>query len=150
MSCSTIRIAFYKADGNFIDKIIRIITNSKYSHCELLLPDGRMFSSDGWNNGIVRYTDKYTLCNWDFVNIDITEYELSTLLSWCDHKVGLKYDWMGVARFIIPFLKQDPEKWFCSELCCAALKFIGKLSRKVESFKMSPQNLYDTLVNHEG
>ena len=146
MSCSTIRIAFYKADGNFIDKIIRIITNSKYSHCELLLPDGRMFSSDGWDNGKVRYTTQYNLDNWDILTFDIKDSELATLISWCDHKIGLQYDWLGVTRFIIPFIKQDPDKWFCSEIVCAGLEFIGRINKSIKTYRVSPKSLYNILT----
>jgi hypothetical protein len=142
-----LKVAFYKASGNFSDKIIRLVTRSKYSHCELLLPDGRMFSSDGWDNGKVRYTYKYNINNWDFVDIDITDGELLTLISWCNHKIGLKYDWLGVFRFIIPFLKQDPERWFCSEICAAALRFINKINISIKPYKLSPKNLYNILTN---
>lgn len=30
------KIAFYKAKGNYVDKAIRIWTNSPYSHCEIV------------------------------------------------------------------------------------------------------------------
>lgn len=142
-----LKVAFYKADGNFIDKVIRLFTRSKYSHCELLLPDGRMFSSDGWDNGKVRYNDKYNINNWDFIDINITNGELLTLLSWCDHKIGLKYDWLGVFRFVLPFLKQDPDRWFCSELCAAALKFIGKIGMNIKTSGLSPNALFKLLVD---
>lgn len=147
MEYNVIKIAFYKAEGNLVDKLIRVWTRSKYSHCELLLPDGRMFSSDGWDNGKVRYTSNYNLDNWDFLTLDIKECELNTLISWCDHKVNLKYDWLGVFRFIIPFIKQDPERWFCSELICSGLKFIGRINSTINSYRVSPKDLYNLLTN---
>ena len=34
-----IKVAFYKAQGDYINKIVRWWTKSKYSHAELILPD---------------------------------------------------------------------------------------------------------------
>ena len=143
---NTIKVVFYKANGNMIDKLIRLFTNSKYSHCELLLPDGRMFSSDGWDNGKVRYTTRYNLDNWDILTFDVKDSELATLISWCDHKIGLQYDWLGVTRFIIPFIKQDPDKWFCSEIVCAGLEFIGRINKSIKTYRVSPKSLYNILT----
>ena len=143
---NTVKVVFYKASGNTIDKLIRLFTNSKYSHCELLLPDGRMFSSDGWDNGKVRYTTQYNLDNWDILTFDIKDSELATLISWCDHKIGLQYDWLGVTRFIIPFIKQDPDKWFCSEIVCAGLEFIGRINKSIKTYRVSPKSLYNILT----
>lgn len=141
-----LRVAFYKGKGQLVDKIIRIATRGTYSHCELLFPDGQMFSSDAWSGG-VRWNDNYNLDNWDIIEIDIPDFKLSTLEDWCTSKQNKKYDWLGVVRFIVPFLKQDPDKWFCSELCGAGLKFIGVIPVKTKTSKLSPQELYTILVN---
>ena len=53
-----------------------------------------------------------------------------------------KYDWWGVIRFVIPFVKQDPSKWFCSELIAAGLKHINKLPSTTKVHKLSPGALY--------
>ena len=31
------KLAFYKAKGNWIDFLVRVFTNSPYSHCELVI-----------------------------------------------------------------------------------------------------------------
>ena len=48
------RVAFYKGEGNFFDKLIRWWTKSSYSHCELIFSDGIFFSADPRDGG-VRY-----------------------------------------------------------------------------------------------
>ena len=35
-----VKVAFYKGPGGFVHKVIRWWTESKYSHAELILPDG--------------------------------------------------------------------------------------------------------------
>ena len=34
-----IKVAFYKAQGDYVNKIVRWWTKSKYSHAELIMPD---------------------------------------------------------------------------------------------------------------
>lgn len=141
-----IRVLFYTAEGRLIDKIIRWFTGSKYSHCEILFPSGKMFSSDAWGGG-VRYTKQYTLQNWDIVPIRITAEEHKTLVDWCDWKIGSPYDWTGALAFAIPFLEQSTDKWFCSELCGEALRLIGKVPTTSIAHKLTPQGLYNLLIN---
>ena len=42
-------------------------------------------------------------------------------LAWFRAHMGERYDWMGVLRFALPFLRQRPGKWFCSEAVAEAL-----------------------------
>lgn len=141
-----IKVMFYKAEGKLSDKLIRWWTKSKYSHCEILFENGLMFSADGWNSNGVRYTSQFTPENWDVITIPLNEYKVKYLKMWCDDRVGQGYDWTGVARFVLPFLPQIEDRWFCSELLGAALKFIGVLSGEVDNHGLSPQGLYMQLI----
>lgn len=141
-----LRVAFYKGKGKIVDKLIRWWTNSPYSHCELLFPDGIMFSSDAWSGG-VRWNTNYDLSNWDIVRVDLTKAEIDVLIRWCKTKETSDYDWLGVIRFVIPFTNQDPDKWFCSELCAAGLKAVAKLPSKLKVWKLSPGQLHALLIN---
>ena len=47
--------------------------------------------------------------------------KLGRLLEWFWRHRGDHYDWMGVLRFALPFLRQRPGKWFCSEAVAEAL-----------------------------
>lgn len=145
-----LRVAFYKGKGKLVDRIIRLVTNGKYSHCEFLFPDGRMFSADAWSKSQVRFTTDYNLDNWDIVRIDISTEQMAKLLKWCEFKSDSKYDWLGVIRFVIPFIPQDPDKWFCSELCAAGLKYINILPSSLVVSKLSPVSLYNKLLENKG
>jgi len=144
-----IKVLFYKAEGKLIDKLIRWWTSSNYSHCELLVPDGRIYSVDSWEYGEVRYTSRYNIDNWTSIAIPMSDYRLKHLKRWCSDRVGQKYDWMGVVRFVLPFIPQAADKWFCSELCGAALKYVGVLGYHVDIHGMSPQSLYMELTRRK-
>lgn len=139
-----LRIAFYKAEGKLLDKVIRWWTKSPYSHCELLFPDNWMFSADAWSNR-VRFTDQFNLENWDVFSVPLDDGKLLMLRDWCAYREGRKYDWWGVVQFLLPFVKQSPDRWFCSELCAAGLKFVGKIPVRTETSKISPQGLFELL-----
>lgn len=140
-----VRVAFYKAKGKWVDTVIRLITRSKYSHCELLFEDGRMFSSDAWNGG-VRWNTNYNVDNWDILEFSVDTYRYKSLISWCVTKESLGYDYWGVVRFLIPFFPQDPTRWFCSELCAAGLKFIGIVPLETKGSKLSPGDLFELIT----
>jgi len=141
-----LKVIFYKGPGKALDKAIRWWTGSPYSHCELLFPDGRIFYSDGWNDSGVRYSVNYNLVNWDSITLPISTEVLRHLQNWCDEKVGQGYDWTGVIRFVVPFMPQSDRRWFCSELCGAALKYIGCLSLAIDVHGLSPKDLYELLT----
>ena len=107
-----------------------------------------MFSSDGWNTQEVRFTSKYNLENWDSITIPMSDPKIRYMRMWCDSKVGQKYDWTGVARFVFPFLPQIEDRWFCSELCGTALKYAGAFGRDVDPHGLSPHGLYMLALRH--
>lgn len=143
---SGVMVLFFKGKGTVMDSLIRWWTNSKYSHCEILFDNGLIFSADAWNSKAVRYTSKFTLDNWDVISIPLNEATVNYIKMWCDDRVGMKYDWTGVLRFVLPILPQIETRWFCSELCGAALKYAGVLSREVDVHGLSPQGLYMQLL----
>jgi hypothetical protein len=142
-----LKIAFYKAwvKGDLKDKLISIWTLGPYSHCELIFSDGISFSSSWRDDGIgVRYKEIYYLPNrWDFIEIPTTDQELK-MRSWCDARTEekAKYDWRGIIQFVIPFIKQNDEDWFCSEICIAALNHGGVLDWSTFN---SPNSFYKLL-----
>lgn len=121
------RLAFYKANGTFYDGLIRFVTHGPYSHCELVFSDGRWFSSSPRDGG-VRF--KYIQPKpdaWDYFEIPINPSQELEMYMFCQSQVGCGYDWVGVARFVLPVLQPSKRRWFCSEICVAALQRVGLL-----------------------
>jgi hypothetical protein len=126
-------LAFYKAPGTLFDKAIRFVTRSPYSHVEVaiaLQADGQwLCGTSSVRDGGVRLkvmalpADRWDLC---FVGGDA-----SAVRAWFEAHAGERYDWLGVLRFVLPFVGQSSRRWFCSEACLAVLGL-------PESWRFSP------------
>lgn len=114
-----VQIAFYKAPGTLVDKAVRVVTRSKYSHCELII-NGTACSSSVREGGVRFKSIALDPTRWDVANIQ--GVDLPYAWKWfCDHH-GQGYDYLGVTRFVLPFIPSRPNLWFCSEACAAALQ----------------------------
>lgn len=130
------KIAFYKGKGDWSDKIIRFVTRSPYSHCELV-SDGIWYSTSPRD---LRVRAKEIVPNplsWDYVEVKGNKARVITL--YLETK-GAKYDWLGIIfAQLLPFGLHSKKRWFCSEWCAAALEL-------KEPHKYSPALLYKYLV----
>jgi len=139
------KVAFLKGTG-FIDKLIKFYTKSDYSHCELVFSDGVWFGNalDGkMKTGFKsRIPDpKY----WDFIELPTSEADEIKIKAFCEKEKDCKYDWSGIfLSQILHFGAQSKTKWFCSEICTAALQEIGMLSG-IKPHKVSPGKLYSLI-----
>lgn len=122
-----VRLAFYKHKGNLFDALIRFWTRGPYSHVELVFSDGEWFSASPREKTarFKRITPKSG--HWDFVDLPMSAELEALIRQWCrDKALGHKYDWLGiVCTQIMPFGWQDKTRWFCSEVCLAALQWVG-------------------------
>lgn len=137
-----VRLAFYKAPGNFFDKLIRVLTRSPYSHVELVFGADLFFSASS-RDGEVRF--RYInpeMAKWDFVRLDLTQWQEDNLKELCRDVVGKSYDWLGVLRFVLPLLRQSWDKWFCSEVCLDRLQHVGLFTPGPLAHRVSPGALY--------
>ena len=115
-------IAFYKGPATdfwhqLSHKLICWFTGSEYSHCEIVI-NGTAMSSSSRDGGVRFKTIDFTSGKWDVVPLPGDEQEV---WDWFASNAGRKYDYAGVARFIVPLLPQRHNQWFCSEACAAAL-----------------------------
>jgi len=110
------QLAFYKGTGTFYDKLIRLVTFSKYSHCELVI-NGVSYSSSPRDGGvrlkIIPFDDQ-----WDIIEIVGDGVKA---INFFNKNVGKKYDLWGAVKTVIPFVQNNSDKWFCSELIAAML-----------------------------
>ncbi|BCS54069.1 hypothetical protein [Geobacter sp. SVR] len=139
------QIAFYKGKGNLWDWVVRKWTGSPYSHCELVFSDGPFFSADPRSNGVRYLTIEPDPAKWDFIDIEISLGEEKWLRRWSDVKVGCGYDWVGLFFGTVLHLGlEDIERYFCSEICSAALQALGRIPEALPS-KTNPGELYELL-----
>lgn len=120
------KVAFYRGIRPGVAGIyshgVKIITKSKYSHCEIIFEKDGLSASSSFTDGGVRFKDiAYTSGDWDIV--DLPGLDETTAREWFQEHEGLKYDLLGNVHFIFSVVGNEKRKWFCSEACAAALGF---------------------------
>lgn len=126
------KLAFYKGPGTFVDKLIRVITRSKYSHCEIVI-DGVFYSSSIQDGGVRSKVINQNSGHWDFIEIN---GDIQKIKKWFKDHDDEKYDFFGAFGSILPFFSKKNNTWFCSEACAEALGLPN-------SGKYSPQELFE-------
>jgi hypothetical protein len=111
------QVALYKGPGNFYDKLIRVVTRSKYSHCELVIR-GISYSSSPRDEGVRCKHIDFKLEHWDFVDVNGDE---AKALEWFSKHEGKPYDLWGAVKTTLPFVLNNKDAWFCSEAVAAML-----------------------------
>lgn len=133
------QIAFYKAPGTWVDKAIRLVTRSKYSHCEVVI-DGVCWSASIQDKGVRQKRMWLNPDRWDVVDVP----DSPGALKWFLEHEGQGYDFWGVFRFLIPFIPQRGNLWFCSEASLEALRdvlrqlFGAEFEASLDSSKTHP------------
>ena len=119
-----VKLAMYKAPGTLLNRLIRLRTNSPYSHCELLLSDGLCYSSSHRDGGVRRKYIEMVPEHWDLIDMPWAD-ELQIKDYW-ERTKGSGYDWLGVFVGQLFYVNVGtPGLYFCSEWCAAAVGLPG-------------------------
>lgn len=109
--------------ARLLDHSIRAITQSPYSHCEIAVvytaTQYKSYSASSRDKGVRCKTMELPSDKWDLISL--SEHVILDTIDLYEETQGEKYDYLGVLRFIFPFLKPSPTRWFCSEWCAQAL-----------------------------
>lgn len=145
------KLAFKIADpSNWIEReIAKKDPPYKHSHVELVFSDGSCFSSRAYasstdnhkQNGTSFDRQEFPPDRWDVVEIPLSPEDEKTVLDWCEENDGEFYDFDGVLAFKLFVFHEDPNKWFCSEICTAALQHVNLFNDLIPS-KTSPDLLF--------
>lgn len=100
--------------------LTRLWTWSKYSHAELVI-SGICYSSSSRDGGVRSKVIDLNSGKWDVFEITDAPAKVQQAVSWFTLHEKDKYDWLNILRFVIPFIKQDRNKWVCYESIGAAL-----------------------------
>ena len=100
--------------------LIRWYTGSKYSHAELIIDDV-WYSSSERDGGVRCKNIKLNPEKGDLFYLNTDDTSKALALEWFRMNKGKKYDYAGVARFVIPFLPNMSNRWFCFEAVGAML-----------------------------
>lgn len=126
-----IYLALYKGKGTLFNRLIRLWTRSKYSHCEIVYSinaqgwlgiGGVWLSASAMDGGVRAKYMAPKLEHWDLIPISwADEKRIEDLFT--RHK-GKGYDWAGIffSQLVASGL-HSRRRMFCSEFCAAALGF---------------------------
>ena len=134
------KIVFTKNSG-LVSRIVRFIIRGPYSHCGVVI--------NGYNyqalpsKGVFKEPYVQDSEKWDELIIEGLDEEKA--LKFIAGEMGCGYDYMGAARFLIPFLKPSKKNWFCSELSGKMLQEAG-WDNQDPAWKFNPSNLYFILT----
>jgi hypothetical protein len=144
----TVTLAFYQGRGNtvfqrFQDGLIRSVTGGIYSHVELIsgaaLPGhcSMCLSASGRDGGVRQKRILLTAESWDLVFLRMDDEAPCQFIR--DH-LGARYDYAGLMLSqVLAFGRHNPDQWFCSEICAAALGLPNPQ-------RVSPQFLFDVVT----
>lgn len=140
-----IKLAYYRGK-NIISKTIQLFTG-KYNHVEMVFPSEvytlNCFSSSGYDGGVRYKRIKFSHPErWYFQSLGNFELsKIGELRSYCDKYIGKKYATLDVIRrFGLGKKVNDPNKFWCSEVCIRALNdwkfFTPKMSENLAPTRM--------------
>jgi hypothetical protein len=135
-----VKIAFYKAPGTFLDKVIRWWEVGSYAHCEMVLQentDGTYTIASAVPGIGVCIAENQSLpaSDWDFLTVP---GDVNKVRAWFEAHAGNAYDYVGLFGFIIrPITIRVRKKFFCSRACLRSLGFKG-------AWRDDPNAMYDT------
>lgn len=113
---NTVKLALFKAPGDWMDKVIRIRTSSIYSHCEIVLPDGSWYTSHIAHGGVVKVINhKFNHDVWDF--IDLPDISPKQVIDFYEQTKKNKYNLAGVLGYAIGLPIPNTDKWHCAQWC---------------------------------
>lgn len=91
-----------------------------YTHTELVFSDGWAGTSRSVEGGVVLHKITYPDDEWDLIEIDGDE---SLARAWFALHAGAKFDYLGLAGFVLSRGTHEGQRWFCSEAVAASLGF---------------------------
>lgn len=114
------KIAFYNAKfGGSWDKLISLVTFSKFSHCEIVLSNGECWSSSYRDNGVrckfINLGD-----HWEVYDLN-GNFDEGAIKYWFQLHDGDKYDVKGAVASLFHIGLSSENKKFCSEVCAMVL-----------------------------
>lgn len=112
----------------FQDWLIRTVTRSPYSHCEIAVKPHpwasvyKCYSASARDGGVRMKVMDLPLCQWDLIPLP-AEVE-GRVIEQYGRTRGERYDWRGAIGAVFGKRGSD-KKWFCSEWCAAAIGLRG-------------------------
>jgi hypothetical protein len=115
-----ITLAFYKGKGTWVDRVIRFVTRSNYSHVEVIYSydhdtlRGCTVSASSRDGGVRATVIAFNPEHWDFLPVPWITHEHVRARAFPElHK---PYDYIGLMLSQLFNFHRGGRGWFCSEL----------------------------------
>ena len=138
--------AFYKAEGDWRNWIVRKATKSSYSHCEAIFSlaeheeEVLCHSASSRDKGVRSKDILLKPDCWDLIHLPLCFYNEARASNLIARSAGAKYDYPGILlSHVVSLNRHASDRWFCSEFCA---ELIGVPNPHV----YSPQAFHDLLV----
>lgn len=122
--------------------LIRAVTWSEWSHCELLLPDGRLLGAAA-PHGVGYDTMDNRLSIASAAAVMRFPGDADAAVRFATEQLGKPYDFKGVVGIGLHRDWEEDSSWWCSEFVGKALLEGGFMPYRAESIRrMTPQHLW--------
>jgi hypothetical protein len=114
-------LAFYKGDGSAVDRAIRLVTRSQFSHVEFVpsIANGLAISASGRDGGVRQKRIDFDQSRWEFLAVP---WAPADALDRLRSELGKPYDFPGlIGSQLLNLRRQSVGRWFCSEICAYSL-----------------------------
>ena len=133
-------LIFYVAEyGDWLDKLIALVTRGRFSHVELQFSDGVCFSSSPRDGGTRLKTIVVDPLHWVTVPVTCTTAQETKAMEWCEKNVGKGYDYLGVVGLGIGVRVENRPRMFCVDATIDALNYadITRLNDDISPVEMA-------------
>lgn len=141
-------VLFETRGGGWYGWLIRLWTRSPYIHCELEFSDKRRFTSlagvGACFRAPLRPEEEF---GWKRLFVAATPEQEQRMYHFCQGEEGCPYDWTGIILTqVLGLGRESPTKWFCSEVCDAALLHELPQWPHTRPCKVSPKKLANIIA----
>jgi hypothetical protein len=142
-----VTLAFYKGTlaendhAKLFDRVVCWRTRGRFSHVELVLPNGFCASSSFRDGGVRFKRIDLNSGRWELVQY---EGDPSEACRWFAAHENAQYDAFSLLAFAVPWRMSDARRWYCSEAVATALGLWDSPD------KISPNLLYSIALKQPG
>lgn len=132
------QVLLFRGRG-LISTLIRWQTRGYYSHAAIRVSENECI--EAWQGAGVRMKRITDWAGIDIFDVDATPRQKIIAANYAAQQIGKGYDYLGVLRFVSRRQRNNPERFFCSELVAAAFEHAGSFLLRAEPWRISPSGL---------
>lgn len=134
------KVAFYKGKKEIFNHLVGWWTRGPYSHVELVMPDGKSFSSSYRDGGVRGKYIQFDDNHWHCLELD-ESLDQKIIMARINELMGMKYDIRGIFGFVIRSLPDNRNKMFCSEFLMNVLGYD-------DAWRFDPNTAFSVLLKN--